>query len=128
MSPTVLAFAALFLIAGSMVLWFRRMKEVRIPANRAPFVAAWLGGAVLAVVALAQGVDWVGGIAAFVAAFAGGLFTLLVAISAQQVAPDALKVGDPLPDFSAPDEHGELFSISSLAGKPVLLKFFRGHW
>jgi peroxiredoxin len=30
--------------------------------------------------------------------------------------------------FSAPDADGREFDLSSLAGRPFLLKFFRGHW
>ena len=33
-----------------------------------------------------------------------------------------------IPAFSLTDHRGEAFSISELAGKPFLLKFFRGHW
>jgi len=127
-SPTVLAFAALLLLGGSVVLWFRRANDVRIPSNRALFVAAWLGSAALGVTALALGAGWLGGIAAVLATFGGCFFSFLVAISAQAVAPDALKVGAKLPEFSATDENGALFASSSLAGAPVLIKFFRGHW
>jgi peroxiredoxin len=37
-------------------------------------------------------------------------------------------VGETLRDFSALDENGERFELASTAGRPVLLKFFRGHW
>ena len=36
--------------------------------------------------------------------------------------------GDLLPRFEARDHHGEPFDSASLAGRRVLLKFFRGHW
>jgi peroxiredoxin len=39
-----------------------------------------------------------------------------------------IRVGDLVPAFEAPDEHGALFRSSSLNGEPLLIKFFRGHW
>ena len=128
MSPAFLAFGALLLLGGSVFLWFKRANDVRIPGNRTLFVAAWLGSAALGVTALAFGAGWLGGIAALLATLGGCFFSFLVAISAQAVAPDALKVGAKLPEFSATDENGALFASSSLAGAPVLIKFFRGHW
>ncbi len=58
----------------------------------------------------------------------GAFLCFLVGISAQKLAADGIGVGATLPDFSAPDENGETFELSSVAGKPLLLKFFRGHW
>ena len=62
------------------------------------------------------------------AVLAGSFFCLLVFISPQKVADDAIAVGERLREFTAQDANGEVFSMSSVAGKPVLLKFFRGHW
>jgi cytochrome oxidase Cu insertion factor (SCO1/SenC/PrrC family) len=58
----------------------------------------------------------------------GSFFTVLVAISRQRVGPGAIQVGATLPDFEATDEEGQPFRLSRLAGQPILLKFFRGHW
>ena len=124
----MLGFLALLLIVGAGALWFRRALRVRLPENRSGFVAAWLGGALLGVVALVQGVGLLGGIAAGLATFLGAFLCFLVSISAQKLAAGAIGVGAALPDFSAPDENGEIFELSSIAGKPLLLKFFRGHW
>ncbi len=124
----MLGFAALMLVAGAAALWFRRAMGVRLPENRSGFVAAWLGGALLGVVALVQGVGLLGGIAAGLAIFLGAFLCFLVSISAQKLAADAIGVGATLPDFNAPDENGETFELSGIAGKPLLLKFFRGHW
>ena len=128
MSGTTIGFVAFALVAGSMALWFRRMGRVQIPTDRRGFVACWAGGAVLGVLALSQGAGWVGGIPAGIATLAGTLFSVLVYISPQKVAEDAVRVGESLRAFTAPDENGADFSIASAAGKPVLLKFFRGHW
>ncbi len=119
---------AFLLVAGAMALWFQRMKQVRIPRDRRGFVACWAVGAGLGVLALTQGEGWVTGISAGCAAVAGTLFCALVYISPQKVADNAVQVGESLRGFTAPDENGDDFSIASVAGKPVLLKFFRGHW
>lgn len=40
----------------------------------------------------------------------------------------AVGVADPVIDFTAPAYDGTTFSLAALRGKPVLIKFFRGHW
>jgi hypothetical protein len=76
----------------------------------------------------AQGAGFLGGVPAVLGLLIGVFFLFTVSISRQEVASNAIKVGAKLPDLSAPDEHGESLAFSSLAGKPILLKFFRGHW
>ena len=124
-------FAALAFVAAaaSIGLWFRRLQDVRIPENRGAFVAAWLAAAGLGVVALLRGTSgWIGTLPA-VLAIAVGLFACFtVSISRQKATAEGLKLGAPLAGFDAHDEHEEVFHSSSLAGKPVLMKFFRGHW
>jgi len=127
LSGTVLGIAAILLVAGTSAVWFRRMADVRIPENRTTFVAGWAGGVLLGVATFAQGTGWLGGIPAALAIALGGLFTALIAVSGQKAA-GSVAIGTPLPDLTALDEHGAAFELSSLAGKPVLLKFFRGHW
>ena len=90
--------------------------------------AVWLLGAGLGVFALTSQPGWVAGVAAGLAVVAGLLFSLLFSISAQRVAADAIRVGEKLRDFSAIDEDRNEFLLATTAGKPVLLKFFRGHW
>jgi hypothetical protein len=128
MVGAALGFVALALVASSMALWFARIKRVQIPADRRGFVACWLGGAALGVIALTEGAGWLGGIPAGIAVLAGSFFSVLVVISPQKVADDAVRVGESLRAFTALDENGAEFSIASTAGKPLLLKFFRGHW
>jgi hypothetical protein len=124
----ILACAAFLLIAGSATLWFRSIQAVRIPKNRIPFLATWMIGALMGVVALSSGGGWLVGIPATLAVLGGLFFTLSVGISAQRVASDVITVGSMLPEFTAQDENGEPFSSASLAGNPVLIKFFRAHW
>ncbi len=128
MTATALGLVAFLLVAGALVEWFRRIRGVRIPRDRRGFVACWLGGAALGAIALAQGPGWVGGLPAGLATLGGLVLSGLVAISPQRVAENAIRVGESLRDFTAPDDQGEAFPIASLAGSPILLKFFRGHW
>ena len=128
MSGALLGILAFLLVAGSMALWTRRIRNVEIPKDRRAFVACWVGGAVLGIIALIQGAGWIGGTLAGVAALAGTFFSALVLASPQKAADDAIQVGESLRQFSAIDENGEEFSLAGLADKPVLLKFFRGHW
>ena len=128
MSSTALGFAALLLLVGSVVLWFRALGAVRIPENRSGFVTVWLAAGALGVAALVAGGGWVGGVPAVLAIVGAAFFCFTVSISRQDVAADVIAVGATLPDFTAIDENGQVFEASSLAGRPVLIKFFRGHW
>jgi hypothetical protein len=119
---------ALLLVAVSATRWFRAAFGVRLPKSRAAFVGVWLLGVSLGALALASGAGWVGGAAATLAILGGGFLLFTVAISRQQVAANAVRVGARLPDFSALDENGDAFELASVVGKPLLLKFFRGHW
>ena len=128
MTGTVLGIGALLLVAGTLGLWGQRIKHVQIPADRRGFVAGWAGGAALGVIALTQGAGWVGAVPAVIAAIGGTFFSVLVLVSPQAAGDDAIRVGESLRGFTALDENGNEFSSASLAGKPVLMKFFRGHW
>ena len=128
MNDTILGVLAFLVIAGSMALWFRRIQSVRIPRDRRGFVASWLLGAGLGVLALAGDPGWIVGSLAGLAVVAGILFTVLFFISPQKVAADAIRVGEKLRDFTALDEAGSEFALADTLGRPVLLKFFRGHW
>ncbi len=128
MAGTPLALLGLAIVVGSAALWFRRMYQVRIPRNRTPFIVVWLSGGALGLIALFQGTGWIGGTAAVLAIGFAAFVMFTVSISRQILAEGAIRVGARLPAVLAPDENGESFELSSLAGRPVLLKFFRGHW
>jgi hypothetical protein len=128
MSGTLLGLLAFGFSIGTGALWFRRIQAVAIPANRAAFATAMLAGLALGVAALSQSPGYVGGTAAVIAIALGSLFTLTVLIGGQKGGAGVLEVGKLLPQFTAPDENDQPFEIASLAGKPLLLKFFRGHW
>jgi len=121
-----LAHLALVLVLPTTLMWAWLAFKVRVPANRMPFLIAWSSGAGLGVIALVQSG---GSAAAWLAAGLGGALVFLALTGGQRAtAPHSISVGDLLPAFTAPDEHGQPFDIRSLAGRPLLLKFFRGHW
>lgn len=120
-----LAYLALFLVLGATGRWMWLTYRVRMPETPTLFVATWGGGAVLGVVALLLGK---GGGPAITAVALGSMLVFLASTSAQKLGTKPIAVGDLLMDFEALDENGEPFQFSSLFGKPILLKFFRGHW
>ena len=128
MNGVALGILSLILIAGSGVLWFRGIGRVEIPKNRGGFVAAWIGGVVLALATMMSEPGLLGGIPASLALVGGLFFLMTFVISPQKVSDDAIKVGAMLPVFKALDQHGDVFDSAVLDGQPVLLKFFRGHW
>ena len=73
-------------------------------------------------------VGLVGGIFATLSILLGGFFVFTWSISKQTGGGGKFQPGLPLLAFSAPDHNGNAFDSSTLDGRPVLLKFFRGHW
>jgi hypothetical protein len=62
-----------------------------------------------------------------------GMFLYVTLVAARQLpaSPDALKVGQKVPDFTLPDSHGRPVALHDLVGpgKPwVVLIFYRGYW
>ncbi len=125
---TKLGLLAFAVALGCAVLWFYQARAVDLPENRTAFVVVFLTAAALGVAALVKGAGWAGRIAAVVAIFIGTLLPFTVGVSRQEVASNAIRVGDTIPSFSAPDDRGELFDSERLRGNPVLIKFFRAHW
>ena len=128
MTDTLLGFASAAVIAISVALWVRAFQRVAVPENRGVFITAWIVAAALGITALFGEPGWLGGIPAGFSIFAAAFFLGAVAIGGQKVGDDAIQVGGTIPDFTATDEHGQTFNSQSLAGHPVLIKFFRGHW
>jgi len=128
MTGAILGIIAFGCNLGTGFLWFRRIKAVAIPEDRTPFVVPMVLGLALGIAAMAMGPGVLGGIAAGLAIFLGGMFVLTVLVGDQKGGAGQFRVGAPVPNFTAPDENDEPFELASLAGKPVLLKFFRGHW
>ena len=125
---TTLGFVALAVAILAVALWSRQINQVAIPEDRTLFVAAFLAAAVLGVAAFAIGTRWFGGVPAIFAIAVGSFLPFTIAISPQQVAENPIRVGDTIPIFTALDDTGARFRSDDLAGSPVLIKFFRGHW
>lgn len=121
---TSLGLLALIIVLVTTLLWFYRAFRVAIPRNPAPFAFGWGIGGGLGLLAFILA----GGAAAAWAIGLGFLFLYLVSTGAQRAGEDMIRVGDTIPAFTATDAAGEPFDSSELTGKPVLIKFFRGHW
>lgn len=128
MSGAVLGWASLAIVVVAVAVWFRKALALEVQGSRAAYVSAWAAGAALGVVALTREPGLAGGIAAGFSVALGAMLLGLVAISPQKVAADAVRVGSKLPDFAAVTDDEEPFTLSGLEGRPILLKFFRGHW
>jgi cytochrome oxidase Cu insertion factor (SCO1/SenC/PrrC family) len=124
----LLGFAGAALVLASGALWVRRMRAVRVPRTRAPYLGAMALGALLGVAALVRGTGLPGGAAAALAIALGAAFVGLRLQSAQVRSTPAVGEGDAMLDFTAPGADGRPFASASLHGRPYLLKFFRGHW
>ncbi len=123
----MLGLAGLAIVATTMFLWFRLSQNVAVPRNRVAYFVGFLGGGLLGLAAVFQG-GFLSMISGGLAAAAGFTFSALRLQSAQNPNQPAVAVGDPMLLASAPDENGADFELSTLRGKPYLLKFFRGHW
>lgn len=119
---------SLVLVVGTGAIWFRKIAAVDIPQARAGYVAAFAAAALLGVASFVVGNGLLGGVSAGVGIAFGGMMAGLRAISKQDAKVPAVRVGEPILDFTAPDDDGNAFTLSSLSGTPFLLKFFRGHW
>ncbi len=128
MSGFALGVVAFGLLVATTVLWFRKARAVELVGSRAGYVAGWAGAAGLGAAALASSPGWVGGLLGGVGLVGGAFLVTLVAVSRQQVAPDVVRVGQRLPEFTALDDDARPFTLSGIEGRPILLKFFRGHW
>lgn len=116
-----------FVVASG--FWIRALRRLVVPKDRSAYVLAWAAAGTLGVLALVFG-D--GGallrVPAWIAATAGPFLLFTVAISQQVSGTNAITVGDTIPAFAAPNEHGQLVDSASLHGHLVLIKFFRAHW
>ena len=128
MSGFLLACVAATTITGLFVLWQGVIRRLEMDKRRWILTSMAVAGIVLGITALARDPGVFGGILASVSTLMGILFMALGALAPQSRQTPAVAVGDPLLDFTAPDENGKPFDLASLRGRPILLKFFRGHW
>lgn len=123
----MLGLLGLAIVVATGFVWFRLIRNVAVPRNRAPYFAAFVTGALVGIAGVFQGgllSVATGGLAAFV----GLTFVALRLQSGQRPNRPAVAIGEAMLAASAPDENGADFDLSILRGKPYLMKFFRGHW
>ena len=125
---TQLGLLALAVAIGCTMVWFNQAREVALPENRTLFLAIWLSAVGLGIAAFVKKAGWLGRIAAVPAIVIGLFLPFTVSISEQILPPNAIRVGETIPSFSAPDDRGQVFDSERLRGNPVLIKFFRAHW
>jgi hypothetical protein len=117
--------AGLIFVVATTVRWGWRLWRVNVPPTPYLYQALWASGIGLGIMSLylTSGdpyAPWAIGV--------GGTLLFLSATGAQKVDGNMIEVGDTVPIFTAPGEDGEVFDSSSIAGTPLLIKFFRGHW
>lgn len=130
----LLALASLAIVAGEVVRYMMTIPKGTVPKNPVRSILTLTVGVVVALLALVLGPTGTvsSAIAVYVPAtlaiMIGGFF--LYIFSQRKIPLDTLRIreGEPWIPFEARRWDGELFSTADLAGKRVLLKFFRGQW
>ncbi len=128
MRGALLAIASLALVLGTGFWWSRLLRSVSIRGRRGLALTAMGTGLAAALIALSWHPGWLAGSAAVAALLGSSAFLTLAGLSRQERRHPAVSVGDPMPAFEGIDDSGQPFLSSALAGRPYLLKFFRGHW
>jgi peroxiredoxin len=118
--------AVIVVVAG--IRWLQLTYRAQLPQNASAYVVACAAGVVLGGGAFVLGTGIAGGIAGGLAALGGGAFLALFSASGQRRLPPAVVVGEPVIELTTTDDEGRPFDLARLRGRPVLLKFFRGHW
>lgn len=123
-----LALYGALLVGGAWASWWAKIKALTVPRNAIVYQCLMGVGVAMALWGMLRGPGAIGGLLAFCAVIAGGMYLYTSFISELPTAPAAVAVGQEILDFSAVDSDGAEFSLSSLRGQPFLLKFYRGHW
>jgi len=120
--------AAVLLTAASAYIQYRQIKEVSVPLVPWGQVVLWLSGIACGLLAFLQGIHFLMTIPVTLAVVTNIFFLVVIATSKLPKVDPALEIGDRYIDFTATDSEGNSFTLSQLEGRPILLKFFRGHW
>lgn len=121
------------IVLGSWVTYMATVPSGKVPARPYGHLTAQAAGGLLALwgIASAAGTE-VGlvqpALAGSAALSMSGLFFFLYSQRATPVGKLTVAVGQPLRHFTALTGDGTKFDSDSIAGRRVLLKFFRGHW
>ncbi len=124
-----LALVAVVVALGSWVLYFRSVVRVQVSRTSAGHLLAQSTALILGVAGIigsgGSGAALGPGIAAIL------LSAMFFALYSQRRTPVGelrVAVGQRLLPFAATSSDGTAFHTDALAGRRVLLKFFRGHW
>jgi hypothetical protein len=126
--PALLTLAGTLITMGVIVWYFWVINKEKVPVSVAPFAAVVVAGIVLAALAVAME-PRVLTVALLGLDLAVGGFILWL-LTFRKLPDGALiaKAGQPLPPLAATDDTGAPFDLTSLKGRRVMLKFFRGSW
>ncbi len=123
-----LALTGFAVVNGAMIHYFATIAKERVPVDVRPHSAAFGAGGLLGLAGIIAGPSAATLALGIMAASTGGFLLWLIS---QRRTPDGeliAKIGETLPDLSAPNQDGEQVRIADLRGRRVLLKFYRGHW
>ncbi len=124
----VMAMLGFCLFAANWSFYWGTIQAVAVPLRPRAFQLANVVAVVLASLALTNEPGALGAILAAIVIPGGAMTLYLTMASAMPERVAAVDVGQRILDFEAVDADGNKFSSASLAGRPYLLKFFRGHW
>ncbi len=127
-SGSVLILVALGIVVGTVAAYWPQVKALRVPLRPVGYQALMVPGILLALMGLVKEPGLLSGMAASLAILAGSLFLFVTLTSRLPEKRPSAGVGQPAPDFTARDADDKNFTLSSLKGRTVLLKFFRGYW
>lgn len=121
------------LVAGSWVTYMATVPSGKVPARPYGHLTVQAAGGLLALWGVASAAAADANLVRPVLAGSlgltmSGLFFFLYSQRATPVGKLAVEVGQPLRQFTALTGDGSTFDSSALAGRHILLKFFRGHW
>ena len=123
----VALFSALVVI-GAWASYWPRIKAHRVPRRPIGYQVVMIAGSLLAMFSLSRGTGPACTTLAGVALLGATCFLFSILTSAVPAKVPAVHVGGRMLPFQAKDQDGADFDSASLAGSPVLLKFYRGHW
>jgi len=128
MSGRLLGVLAFVVVGLTTLRWVSLIRAVAIPRDRTLLYGFFGVGAFFGLLALLNQPGWIGGGLALAALMVGTLMPVLRLWSGQAHLETTVPLGATVPPFSALADNGRTFESMRLAGKPYLLKFFRGHW
>ncbi len=110
--------ATALIVIATMVVWFHKVKAVRVPKARFPYFSLMIPGGILGVYTFAAGAGLIGKVPIGQAIVIGFVFPAFRLGSAQGEDKPAVSMGAPIINFTAVDDSGNEFSLASLRGAP----------